>query len=53
MTTFTIVWKIVGGDIHEQDFRNYECEGDAVDDWMTYHDIDMSEIQRVDINGKQ
>ena len=53
MHTFTIIWKIVNGDIHEQDFRNYECEGDAVDDWMEHQNVDMSEIEWVKIEDKQ
>lgn len=53
MRTFVITWKIVNGDMHEQEFRGYECEGDAVDDWMEIHNIDLSEIERVNIEEKQ
>jgi hypothetical protein len=52
MRAFTITWKIIGGDRYEQEFRGYECQGDAIDDWIEQNDIDLSEIERVDIEEK-
>ncbi len=50
MATFKIVWKIIDGDLHEQEFRGYEQEIDAVDDWMEHHNIDMEEIEYIHVN---
>jgi hypothetical protein len=49
MATFKFVWKIRGGDLHEQEFRGYEHEFDAADDWIDHHCINMDEIEWMEI----
>ena len=52
MSGFTFIWKIIGGDVHEQEYRGYEHEVDAVDDWMENHRIQMDELEWMEIKEK-
>jgi hypothetical protein len=52
MTTYTFIWKLRDGDIHEQEFRGYECEIDAADDWIVQHGINMDEIEWMKVNER-
>ncbi len=49
MTTYRFIWKIRGGDMYEQDYRGYEHEVDAADDWIDNHGIIMEEVESLDI----
>lgn len=49
MTTFTFIWKIREGDVHEQEYRGYEHEVDAADDWIDDHCINMDEIEWMEV----